>query len=451
MAELPFPLGYSGTEKLPRTRQTLVNCWNGGDKIINRPGITELNDTGKKCRGVFEWRDHLYQVVSKDLIKITTPSTGNYSVIGTIAGSEDVDVAVGFTSAAIVVKGGNAYTLDENDVLTQIVDVDFVPSVSVSFMNSRWQYIPADGSVAFFSEVGAAGDIDPLSFFDAEQLPDKNSVCFNLGNYLYIGGTDSFEMFKDSGIGTVPYVRMNARIDYGYIGGKLEYTANGITTYLFVGRKGQQVPGIFAISQGQAIRISNELIDTALATYTTEELKDVKANRLIWLGYDVATFKLPNHAFGFENGNWFELTTQVNNESMPWDADHFAEFQGKYYVGDGPKIGVFEDVPGDYGNTFEKRIDLGFEQDRDFAVNSLELNISQGYNAEIGSVSIQLSHDNVLYGPPFAQNTGDIGEYSNRLIWEYPGGLGYYYGFMGLRIISTENINLSATKIVIDQ
>ena len=451
MAELDWPMGFSGTEKLPRTLQTLINCWNGGGKIINRPGITELNDTTKHARGVFEWNEHLYMVVSNDLIKIHTPSTGAYSVVGTIAGSEPVDVAVGFTEAAIIVKTGNGYTLDANDTVTEIVDGDFLPSVSVTFMNGRWIYIPADGSPAFFSEVGAAGDIDPLSFFDAESLPDKNSVDFTIGNYLYIGGTDSFEMFKDTGVGTVPYARMNSRIDYGHIGGKVEYTIEGVSTFLFVGRKKGQTPGIFAITQGDAVKISNELIDTILATYTTEQLKAVFVNRMVWLGYDIATFKLPNHAFGFENGNWFELSTQDSNVAVPWHADHYAEFEGKYYVGHASKIGVFGDVPGDYGNTFEKRIDIGFEQDRDFAVNSLEMNISQGYNDEVGSVSIQLSHDNVLYGPIFTQDTGALGEYSNRLIWEYPGGLGYYYGFMGLRITSTENINLSATKLVIDQ
>ena len=156
--------------------------------------------------------------------------------------------------------------------------------------------------------MGAAGTIQSLSFFDAEELPDLNEVCFNFRNTLYIGGTDSFELFRDIGIAPNYFQRLNARIDNGYIGGILEYN----TTYLFIGREKSQNVGIYSIGQGVAPKISNEYIDTLLDTYTEAELSECISGRIKWLGYDIATFTLARHSWGFFGGRWFELDTRVS-------------------------------------------------------------------------------------------------------------------------------------------
>jgi len=446
LVDVTLPLGLDGSTKIPKTLTALVNCWNDRGHIINRPGVDQLNTTSLVARGQFSWNENLYQVVSTSLIKITDVETGAFSVIDTISGTEDIDFAIGFNHAVIISKGGNGYTLDSSDTLTQIVDVNFLSSVSVTHMNGRFIYVPADGSPAFFSDIGNGASIQTNSFFDAEELPDKNTATHNLNNILLIAGTDSFEKFRDSGVGTVPYVRLNARVSYGYIGGGIEYG----DTYAFCGREKDQDAGIFALDKGKAIKLSNELIDTILIRYTQTQLEDIKSNRLKWRGYDLLTFKLPDDSFGFYQGNWFKLTTQVLNETQQWSADYITQFGLKYYVAHSDKIGVFADIPTDYGNNFEGTIDLGFEEENDFTVNSLTLNISQGFNSALGSVALQLSHDNVTYSAPFYRPTGAIGQYSNQLSWKYPGGLGYYYGFMGIRLTTTENLNFSASKLVLD-
>ena len=445
LVDVALPQGLKGSVKLPKTQTNLINCWNVDGDIINRPGITQLNTTGLVARGQFVWNDNLYQVVATSLIKITDLDAGTYSTIGTIAGSADIDVAIGFNTAVIIVKGGNGYTLDTSDTLTLMVSPQFVPSDSVTHINGIFVYVPTDGSPAFFSDVGAADTIQTTSFFDAEQLPDKNTVCFNLNNLLYIGGTDSFEVFRYTGVGLVPFSRLDGRISFGYISGILEYS----DTFIFIGREKGQDVGIYAISQGTAEKLSNEMVDSVLITYTTTELKEAKSNRFKWLGYDIATFKLNNDAWGF-NGGWFELTTQVSNTTKPFDADFITHHKQKYYVANDDKIGVLADTPTDYGNNFEGTIILGFEEDAEFSVGSLELNISQGYNSNIGSVALQLSHDNVIWSQPFYRQTGRIGEYSKQLRWEYSGGLGYYYGFMGIKITTTENINFSVSKLKVN-
>lgn len=444
MADIPLPLGLSGSTTLPQTRTGLKNCFNAGGPVLQRPGITSLSTTGKVARGAFEWNGSLYEVATTSLLKIATD--GSQTVVGTIAGSANIDTAIGFNHAVIIVKGGNGYTLDNTDTLTQITDVDFLPSDSVSHINGRFVYIPSDGSPAFFSDVGAGGTIQGTSFFDAEELPDLNKVCFNFRNTLYIGGTDSFELFRDFGDPVVPYRRLNGRIDNGYIGGILEYN----NTYLFIGREKEQNFGIYSIGQGIAPKISNEYIDSILATYTEAELNNCISGRFKWKGFDIATFKLSRHAWGYLGGNWFDLDVRVDSENKPWKAGFIVGFGLDYYSFESGNIGKLDSVNTEYGLNFERRIDLGIELEGRVSVQSLEYRLSQGYNSASGSVALQVSDDNVTYSQPFHQNTGDLGEYSEKLFWNYPGGLGYYDGFIGLRLSTAENIDFSGTKLYME-
>ena len=91
-----------------------------------------------------------------------------------------------------------------------------------------------------------------------------------------------------------------------------------------------------------------------------------------------------------------------------------------------------------------------FEEENNFSVQSLEYRLSQGYNSNIGSVALQVSDDNVLFGPIFHRNTGEIGEYSNKLEWNYAGGLGYYDGLFAYRLFTAEDIDFSSSKLFLD-
>lgn len=453
MARIEFPRGLEGSENLPRTKKTLQNCFNNGNgSIISRPGIQELNTTGAVARGSFVWNKALYQVVSQDLIKITDTDTGAFSVIGTIDGPENIDHSIGFNFAVIVVKGatGRAYTLSKTDVLTQITDVDFKSSISVANINGRTVYIPFDGSPAFFSDVGAPGNIDPLSFFDAEELPDDNNAVFNFKNTLYIMGTDSIELFRDTGASPNPFLRIDgSRILNGFIGGLLEYN----NTFLFIGREKDQDFGIYSIGQGIAPKISNERIDLILSTYTQGELAEAIPGRIKWRGYDIATFSLRRDSFAFFGGNWFKLDTVFDGVSRPWGGGFITQFEGEYFTAFSDKIGRFAKINSDYGNRITRIMETGLSQtDTDFLrVQSIELGISQGFNPQAvnpGSVALFLSDNNIIFGPPLYRSLGNLGQYNHKLIWNYAGGMGTYRGFIGIKFFTTENIDFSDDYIV---
>tara|TARA_R110000782_G_C14819205_1_gene413833 strand:+ start:34329 stop:35690 length:1362 start_codon:yes stop_codon:yes gene_type:complete len=451
MARVPLPEGFDVIEDIPSSRKSLTNCYNNGEgAIISRPGIEVIADVGEVSRGQFVFNGSLYQVIGTSLIKISNLATGAFTTIGTILGEANIRTAVSFSEAVIIVDGGRLYSITLLDVLSDNTEnANFVPCTDVAQMNGRFIYIPSDGDPAFFSDVGAAGTVDSLSFFDAELLPDKNTSVFNLNNTLYIGGTDSIELFRDTGSTPNPYSRIpGASMLNGIIGVTLEYQ----DTQLFVGRKKDQGFGVFVVGQGNAPKISNQAIDLMLSEYTEEQLGDVIPGRFNWRGQDIATLTFKNDSVGFVNGRWFKLESRVASVSKPWKAGFINQFEGTYYTSSSTKFGKLSKINTDLGEEIERVIDMGFQHAEydHFSCQSIQLGISQGFNASEGSVALFLSRDNLTYGQPLYRNLGLIGEYSKYLIWNYAGGLGMYDGFMGMRIYTTEDVIFNASFLIVN-
>jgi len=453
LPEVAFPLGLSGTAELPFTRKALRNCFNDNGNIVQRPGFKSISNNGLVARGSFEWNGGLYAVVSSSLIKITNVLTGAYSTIGTIAGTSGIRTANGFNTSVIIVRGGALYTLDKSDNLVDISgSANIVACNSVTHINGRFLYVPADGSVAFFSDVGAAATIQAASFFDAEQLPDNNNESYELNNVLYIAGDNSTQAFVDRGTSPVPFQPQTGRIDVGVIGRvvQIQDGSTGSTAAIFIGKKQGQTPAIFASTSGSATKISNEAIDEILVTYNEEELKKAVTGRYIWRGHDVVYFTLVNDSFGFYKGQWHGLDTLINGVSVPWQAGYIQEFESNYYSFYAGNFSVMANVNKDGVNSFVRIIDDGIEQGGSFNAQSMQYHISQGYNASAGSVYLSMTDDNELYGPYVSASTGAQGRYNIELNWNYPGGLGLYNRFMGYRLQTGEDINFSGTKLFIE-
>lgn len=452
MAEAPFPSGIDGAEKLPQTQTELQNCFdNGKGQILPRPSPVQLSEPSiENARGSFKWNGALYGIWGTELRKVTDLVTGATSLIGTIDAAPNVQTAIGFNEAVICVPDGKTYTLSKADVLLDITPNSFFQSArDVAHIDGRFIYIPSNGDPAFFSDVGNAGSIQPLSFFDAEELPDLNQAVLNFGNTLYILGEDSIELFRDTGGTPNPFTRIQgARQRFGFIGALLEYA----NSFLFIGREQGQDYGIYATGPGQTAKISNARIDEFLSSYTLEELQEAVPGRFKWRGHDIATFTLARDSFGFLKGKWFRLQTLIDGISRPWLGGFITEFETKYYTASKGKLGRFDAANADFGSPKTQIINFGFNHPENdhFSCQSLDLGIAQGFNASVGTVSLQLSRDNVLFGPALFRDLGALGEYNKKLTWNPMGGLGAYDGFMGIKIITSEDVVFATDKLYLN-
>ena len=449
MPRIELPTGLEGAEDFLRSRRALTNCYNNLEgQIMPTPGITQLNTTSGIARGQFVWNSNLYQITGTSLIKITDVSDGTFSTIGTISGSEIVKTVIGDVLATILVEDGAIYTLDTSDTLTLISGNDnFVPCSAHAHIDGIIVYIPSDGSPAFFSDVDAPGTVQALSVFDAEELPDKNETVFNFNGLLYIAGTDSIEIFKNTGADPVPFERLTgSRISVGFIGALIEYN----DAFIFIGREKDQDASIYALAPRQAIKVSNQPIDLILTEHTQNQLAEAVGARYRWRGFDIGVFTIGQTSFGITGENWFFLET-VNDLGIPgkWGGGFVTQFQGTYFTAFENKIGKLAKINTDYGNPHIKTIDAGFldEDNANFSCQSIEIDVTQGFSASPGTVGLVMTDNNIEYGPTYFRDLGVLGAYGTLLEWNAPGGLGLFEGFMGIRLTTPSDIVFS-TSIV---
>ena len=145
-------------------------------------------------------------------------------------------------------------------------------------------------------------------------------------------------------------------------------------------------------------------------------------------------------------------THDVNGVSMPWGGGFINQLGGTYFTAFEDKFGKLALVNTDYGDKITRTIDTAFEQqDNDwFSGQSIDMGIAQGFNSVDGTVSLQLSRNNVEYGDPVFRDLGALGQYTNHLTWNTAGGLGSYDGFMGIRIRTTQDVSFSTDHLVVN-
>lgn len=452
MTQVPLPTGIKGDQDIPRLQESLVNLFNPGDNtLIKTPGISALSVGEGNCRGAISFQEEHYQVSGTDLIKISV--FGFKTVLGTIEGTADVDMAVSFIALEIVVKGGKGYSFSTSGGLIEITDVDFKPSVEVESINSRFVFVPFDGSPLFFTDVNDPLNIPAANFFDAELLPDRNTGVINLRNDLYVGGIDSFEVFRDVGDVDATFQRVDqASIETGYLTAKARYK----DTFVFLGRDRDGSFGFHAISAGNAPKISVPRIDEILNNeYTLQELELCTSQRFTKSGVDMVAFRLARNTFLFYGTGWSNMQSGIDGLGVvsPWEVNHLAFTYGKYITGNAndANIGVLDNtIITEFGNEIERVIEtfVKGETNSYFVINTIYLSCITGTSLLDASIALQISHDNLTFGPQVPRPLGAIGKSEQQVCWL--GGAGRFERFCGMRFRTTSDVDFSVDGVSIN-
>ena len=462
--EIPLPTGFKSIAEFPRLKENLHNFINiGGNRIVSRAGVSSVANTGQgPCRGQAKFKNELYQISGTKLIRITSAYVVNdisTSVGLDISGSAECETAAGYTYLVIVAKGGRGYAYNESGTLVEISDPDYVDSIDVCYINGKWVFIPADGGPAFVSDPLDPTTIPATGFFDAEFQPDLNKGCENIRNRLYIFGEDTIEVFRDTGTGAQPFVRVEgAAIPAGLVAGKTRHTfEGGNETVVFLGKDQDQAFGIYAVGSGAAPKISNEAVDELLNDeYTLAELETCIAQRLNWNKKDIAVFRLPRHTLCFCEGEWTFFTTVASpaeklllgQDFKAWRVKYITHCYGEYYTGDDTTddVGLLsKNTNSDYGEDIDYRIFTFFSMARGsyFTVCSAELDGLAGQITPEATIGLSMSDDGFVYGPRVYIGMGDIGVRERRVCWELMGGLGDYENFAGFQFQTTAAVELA--------
>lgn len=445
MSKITLPTGIVGDEDLPRLQESLKNLFHSPSEgsLLKTPGITQFSTGNGKCRGAVTFRDEYYQVSGADFIKVFPD--GTTEVIGQVGGIEFCAIAISFIAIMIVVKGGSAYAyIPDGEGFVEITDAEYRPSIDVESINQRFVFVPEDGGTLFYTNPNTPTEISALNFFDAELLPDGNTGVINLRNDLYVGGVDSFEVFRDTGDVDAPFQRVDgAAVLTGYVAAKAFYK----DTFLFLGKDKDGSYGFHAMAQGDSPKISNTTIDEILnEDYTAEELSECVSQRFTWKGIDMVAFRLEYETLLFFGTGWSRMQTGITpaGQYQPWDINCVTFAYGRYITGCASmnEIGILENISTEFGEKIEREIVTFIKGERNsyFTLDNLFLSCITGTSDINGTVGLQISKDGLTYPQaPKYRPLGEVGRYQQQIAWY--GGLGLFEFFCGLRIRTTAAVD----------
>lgn len=445
---IPLPKTIRGSQVLPKQSEYLVNLMNVGGWLVSRPAVQAVTAKLDEPRGMFRFQGTLYGIWGDQLYEGTA-----LAAVGAIAGVGQTKHARGFNHAVIVTgTAGANYTVSPGAGLAAIADGDFPACIDIAHIKGRFVGIPLDGGPAFWSEVGDGGDIDTLSFFDAETQPDENRACEVLGDALYIMGADTIEPFRPVGPVTAPFLPVDGgTIEVGYIGGKIGAKTGEVDSCIFLGRPKDGGYRFMQFAQARAVPISSGVIDEILQDYTEAQLAAVRAQRFNWRGVDCYAFELPDRTLLLHDGMWDYIDAGISGFRQ---FSRFLQFNATFhedvwYTQSAKGLNKLAKAHTDSTGKFARQI-LTFArsvEEEALEIGELELAIKNGLGA--GTVGVSVSRNGMLWGDLYYRNRSAVGQHDHPLIWNPAGGFGSFErGFAGIGFYTTDDVEFAVDGLV---
>lgn len=453
MPRVPLPLGFSfyQSESKPFSSQRCVN-WiptvaEGGAlnsiALLQPSGLKQVVDSlVAGNRGGQALSEVPFFVNGNSLISVSSSSVVTNH--GTIDGSGRVSLANNGQYLVIVVPGGKAYAFNNVDnSLNQITDTDFRASDTVVFKDGYFVFSASDGSVFFNSALNDPFTYDALDFGTAEINPDKITALHVNHNELFVGGSETIELFQNIGGAGFPFQRIpGANIQKG-VHAKFSLIEFD-NTFCFVGGGLNEESAVWKVTgSSSAQKISTDAIDKEIQKFNKAEIEKsfsmTKTERGQFLAYfTFESERIPSRTFVYNatattllgQRVWFEAQTGVTDNSFRvWS---IVSAYGKLLCGDKDTgiIGEFDDDTLTYYGEpiFRQMVTAPFsENGLPIFAGEFEATFESGVGLTTGQgsdpiVRMDKSDDG---GRTFNSETrrtiGKIGEYGQRSIWRRQG------------------------------
>lgn len=373
----------------------------------------------------------LFAVANDKLLEVD--SAGIITVRGTL-GTNYGRVSMADNGLQLMIVDGTAgfiLTLATN-VFAQIVDVDFPNGAPVVTFMDGYFVVPRVNTGQFYiSDLLDGSTWDPLDFGNAEGSPDNVAACMANGRDLWLFGTDTTEVWWDSGNPDFPFERISgAFTEVGCAAVHSVAKMRGSVFWLGGSKEGY---GVVFMSQGlQGLRISTHAIEQAISTYAA--IDDAQGFCYQQEGHWFYQLNFPtggaSWVYDLTTGLWHErahrdpTTGELGqhlaldhafafgkNIVIDYSVDKLYELRLDTYTDNGDAIARIRSCP----HLHNKRQRLIFW--------SLELDMECGVGLATGQGSdpqamLQMSSDGGhTWGNELWRSIGKIGEYKARVIW----------------------------------
>lgn len=397
--------------------------------LVGLPGYRTIkSDLSGEVRGFWKARGRTFVVIGSQLIELSANMT--HKVRGGLTTSTG-RVSIADNGLQMLVVDGNGVlgmTLADNGTTNSIGNFPVGATFVLCIDNTMLANEPKTQRF-HISAVGDGYTWSALDFASAEGLPDDLVAMVAFNKQAYLIGTDSMQVFWDSGDATRPFIPLEGSLVEVGCGAPDSAVKDKAGVY-WLTPTGQVYK---AAGNGTAL-ISTPALRKEFAAY---RLDDARA----------FTFELDNHdfyvlTFPSNDRTWlYDATTQAWHEWLEWDTDwhrhraNCAVFAfGKLIVGDMNNGRLYEmssDIEDNDGRQIRAlRASAHISQDEmQIEVNQFEVVCQQAVGLTTGQGSapqmmLRCSKDGGnTWGREIWRSMGLKGEYRNRTRWATPCGV----------------------------
>jgi hypothetical protein len=372
-----------------------------------------------------------YVVSGTEFFKLTS-LTGTPVKLGNVSGTGPVSIADNGTQIFLAANGPSYIYNEVTNVFAQITDPDFPGAVTVAYLDGYFVFNQPNSQFIWVSQLLDGTSVDPLDFASAEGSPDGVVGLIADHRELWVFGTDSVEVWYNSGAVDFPLQRIQGA--FNEIGCVSAYTIAKMDNGLFwlgTDARGQGI--VYRANGYTGVRISTHAIEYAIAQYGN--ISDAIAY----------TYQQEGHAFyvlTFPSGNatWvYDVSTQAWHERAGFDNGEFmrhrsncqCNFGGNIIVGDFQNGNIYTfdlDVYADNGGIQKwlrswRALPTGQNNLKRTAQHSLQLDCETGVGLNTGQgsdpeVMLRWSDDGGhTYSNEHWASIGKIGAYGHRTFW----------------------------------
>ncbi len=365
----------------------------------------------------------LYFVAGSTLY--SSDSSGVTTSLGNIDGSGLVSMAEN-SNAQIAIATGSSYWVYDSSGLDKITDAGRVSDLA--FQDGYIALIETNSDVFKITSDTDARVINPVDFVATGANPDKLVGIVQSERRLWLFGSNSIEIFYNSGAAAFPFTRVDGGSSNGFgLAGKDAKIVQDSVVYWLSN------DGRIYLSNGYTPqRISHYGVENSIRKYS--DISDCECSQWTENGHKFIAFSFPtgNQTWVFDatSAMWHERSSGVVGDGDVWRSRLNTRAWGKNLVGDrlSGVVGELDlELFTEYGNLMKaKRTSpVVHAEQKEFFTDRLEFLMESGFTDEQNfepTVNLRWSDDGgVTFGNWIKENLGKIGEYQERVVFRMLG------------------------------
>lgn len=384
--------------------------------LFPRPGLKSFATVGTgPIRGIHTMDGVPFIVSGIDVYKLE--STGASIKVGTISGTDIVDMADNGTQIAIVTND-RGY-ISTTSTVSEITDVDFRIPSSVTYQDGFFLFSEKNTGVLFRSDALDGFSYNGLNFATAEYDSDDLNRLFSDRDELWAMGENTLEFWYNDGNTALTFTPTQGKVYE--VGCLAKHTVRKIdNSIIWFGSDERGGRTIWRASGASPIRVSTHAIEKKLDEFDNPENSYAFAFRMEGHAFYILT--LPDFitlCLDVSTGGWTEWQTFGEND---WNPIGFTNAFNKRLVGDRRSNKIYELDVDTFSDDGKKIAKEGISQPIFSPDQTLSKHIFFRLDVETGStddsvVQLSWSDDGNTFNNPKPRQLGKIGEYLNRVFW----------------------------------